>query len=968
MRWILGSEISCSCEYSKASPWRRLRIGWQSHVARRPDAGPSHSTGLARSGSRLGVSDPLYLTVIIRYTSLSESDWRKVWDLFDSAAELCPEERSAWLDANTSGDIRRKVVDLLGAIESVTPGDSENCVYRPPSPAQLGRFEIIELLGRGGMGEVYRAFDPALGRDVAIKCIAPGRIGSAGAVSSMIQEARAASVLNHPGIVTIYEVLRSAESVAIVMECIRGHSLRAMPEAHQPLDRILAIGKGVAESLAAAHQHGIIHRDIKPENVMVRSDGIVKIVDFGLATNLATVVDEPAAGTFRYMSPEQVLGHTLTPASDVFSLGVVLYELASGVHPFGLADGAKSTLAVVEAIASTRAEPVSAVRADLPRSFDLLLSRMLARDPGDRPSAAQVVAELESIGRRVATAGRRRGAFAACLVVGVLAGVWAWRSLDQPSAPPQFQASALTTFAGSETQPAWSPDGSTIAFVWTGPDGSNKDIYIKELGTGRVGRLTTDAAQDFNPAFSPDGKRIAFLRQTSRTSSPQVITVPAAGGAEQALGRIAPTLGFHGLAWWPDGQSLLLRDVQGPEIGLVRLFLTDGRKVPFVPAGSGETHLLPTVSGRFLAFARSNGARREICVLSQDPSAMRCFSAPRVNGIAWLPGANALLFSSPDGLWHLQVRGRHAGHLAKAADGAYSELAGDPGGTRLAFSRTLTDVNIWRMNRDGTAAAKFIASSGEDSEPVWSPDGKRVLIRSDRSGNFELYSYAADGTDEIQLTRFGAHLGSARWSPDGRFIAFDGSASENTSSVRHTNVYLVPASGGPVRRLTDDNRPYIVPAWSADGRYVFCQSGSPGKTYRVSTETGRIEEFHSQPLFDMAESADGRFHYYTYREQASGIYRRRTSGGPEWLVPRTDVVGLYRYWSIGPGGIYFVDGPPDPNVRFWDERTGQTRRLASFSPQLVRGPRGLSVSPDGTKILFAAEDLTASDIMVLTPR
>jgi Tol biopolymer transport system component len=272
------------------------------------------------------------------------------------------------------------------------------------------------------------------------------------------------------------------------------------------------------------------------------------------------------------------------------------------------------------------------------------------------------------------------------------------------------------------------------------------------------------------------------------------------------------------------------------------------------------------------------------------------------------------------------------------------------------------------MNRDGTDAAKFIASSGEDSEPAWSPDGKRVLVRSNRSGNHELYSYAADGSGDTQLTRFGGHLGSARWSPDGKWIAFDGRVSASNSGVRHTNIYLVPADGGATRRLTDDSRAFIVPAWSADGRYIYCQSGNPGKTFRVSVDTGQIEEFHPQPLFDMAESEDGRYHYYTYRERASGIYRRLASGGPERLVPSTDVVSLYRYWSTARGGVYFVDGPPNAKLRYWDERTGKAKTIANLAWQLVRGPRGLAVSPDGTKVLFAAEDLSVSDILLLIPQ
>lgn len=901
---------------------------------------------------------------------LNQEEWGKVWDLFEAAAELPAHEQRAWLDQNASAELRAHVAALLGKVEE-DGGEPDHVAPQetPRRPAVIGRFEIIELLGRGGMGEVYRAFDPELDRHVAIKCIAPGRVGTAGMVTAMIQEARAASALNHPGIVTIYEVIRTDESVAIVMELVEGESLRALTAAAQPLERVTSIGERVAEALSAAHRGGIIHRDIKPENVLVRADGYVKILDFGLAVNPLTAPESQPAGTFRYMPPEQALGHTLTSAADVFSLGVVLYELATGVHPFGLASGrSDSTLAVLEAISTVTPPRASAAATGLPRAMDTLLARMLSRTPAARPSAEEVARELERIRRRAGTATRRRIATPVAVIVLALAGAGVWRAADKPAAPPALRVSTFTTFAGSETEPAFSPDGTAVAFVWSGPEGLNKDIYIKRLGQDDVQRLTDNSAEELTPAFSPDGRSIAFLRRSPDTGNSRIVVMPSQGGPEEVVAEIAFTAGFRGLTWWPDGESFLVRDRLGPEAGLVRVY-RDGRKEEFVEGPRGGTDSLPQFSagGGRVAFLRAAGNSNNLCVVERDASGMRCFDAKDASGLAWLPGDDALLFGSREGLYRVQVSGRHAGHSAKVADGVFQHLAGDPGGRTFGFSRILSDVNIWQIRRDGAGARRFIASSGEDSEPAWSPDGSRVLVRSNRSGNYELYSYAADGTGEKRLTDFRSDLGSARWSPDGTLIVFDGRGGPLYPSQRHNNLFVVSSEGGPVRRLTDDRQHYYVPAWSRDGRSIYCLAGNPARQIRVSVEDGHMEEFDPDTLFDLSAAADQRDLYYVNGKRGKGIIRRTAGGGPDLPIPGTEAL-LYRYWGPAPNGVYFVDGPPHATLRFWDSRTNKVRRIAALNAQLVQGPRAMAVSPDGSAVLYTAEDLTASDIMLLTPQ
>src|SRR5580658_1575170 len=262
----------------------------------------------------------------------------------------------------------------------------------------IGNYHIAAELGRGGMGEVYRARDLRLGRAVALKFLPERNLSDRGAVERFLREARAASALNHPNIVTIYDVGDTANGRYIAMEFIEGQTLRSLATAGVPIKELLDVGGQVARALTVAHAAGIVHRDIKPENVMIRGDGYVKVLDFGLArVSAATGADDetetgPATnpgtllGTVRYMSPEQGRGEAATTAADIFALGIVLYELATGRHPFD----AKSQIDVLHAILSDSHVPVSRLRPGISSGLDALLARMLQKDPRLRPAAAEV--------------------------------------------------------------------------------------------------------------------------------------------------------------------------------------------------------------------------------------------------------------------------------------------------------------------------------------------------------------------------------------------------------------------------------------------------------------------------------------------------------------------------------------------------------------------------------------------------
>ena len=307
---------------------------------------------------------------------------------------MSPQERRAFAQsASDDPEVLRLVLELIGQVEVELPADEDTASQRESelkAGARFGRYEILEKLGRGGMGQVYSARDTELGRLVALKLLAPDVAVTPKAVERLIREAKAASALNHPNIVTVYEVIREGANLAVAMELVEGKALRNYCGQPQPARQMIHWGQQIAKALAATHKVGLVHMDIKPENVMVRTDGFVKLLDFGLArqtlsqgTGTQTNISGMLAGTFNYMSPEQTRGEAVSGASDVFSLGIVLYELATGTHPFR----ADSAIDTAQAIAHRDPKPPHALKRSISPALNALLLSMLAKDPNRRPTA-----------------------------------------------------------------------------------------------------------------------------------------------------------------------------------------------------------------------------------------------------------------------------------------------------------------------------------------------------------------------------------------------------------------------------------------------------------------------------------------------------------------------------------------------------------------------------------------------------
>ncbi|MBC8164832.1 MAG: serine/threonine-protein kinase, partial [Bryobacteraceae bacterium] len=483
---------------------------------------------------------------------MTDEQWATVWEVFNSAQTMPAGERSrllrsAGLDSGMLEEVRAllelsgRYVSADGASSAVAPRQE---LPRFAAGEELGRYIIISLIGEGGFGRVYAARDKQLRRDVAIKVLNQSSTESAGKV---LEEARAASALNHPNILTVHETLLEGSYVAIVMELVDGPSLRqvlAEAKGRLPLEHTLRAGRQIAEALREAHGVHIVHRDVKPENVLLRrKDGYLKLVDFGLASGLnsrGNAADHGEfAGTMRYLAPEQIAGEPATAASDVFALGLVLYEMAAGVHPFGRHSPIDSALAIASV------EPVPPIRhvRTLPRDLNRLIVESLHKNPGLRPAAAEVVRRLEKIQDGLAT---RRLPRLPLLIAGVLVCAllfFGWQRFPRPvKLQLRMQARLLSGQPGRESAAAISPDGKYAVYSWQKRESDATVTVVREIETERV--TTLDIPGPY--AWLPDGQHIGFVRRTAEAD--RLCTVKL-DGSEEAIILEARQIGQF--AWSP---------------------------------------------------------------------------------------------------------------------------------------------------------------------------------------------------------------------------------------------------------------------------------------------------------------------------------------------------------------------------------------------------------------------------------
>lgn len=868
---------------------------------------------------------------------------------------------------------------------------------------QLGHYEILQELGSGATGDVYLARDVRLGREVAIKVLRPDLADDPERLRRFEHEARTASALHHPNIVTIHDIAEADGVHFIVMEYVAGRTLRQLMRSG-PLRVRDAVRYAIqmADGLAGAHKAGVVHRDLKPENVLVSHEGLVKIADFGLAKLLEpreastmTCSADPTSltaeghvvGTLPYMSPEQVQGFELDPRSDIYAFGLVLYEMVTGRRAFAQTNSAL----LVSAIVHDMPEAAGRMMPSLPLELDRLITRAVRKEPDRRfQSAADVRVELQEIadelssGRVVSVAHAGRSAVApprrwlllatAALVAG--GGLTTWLLAPSRAVPDQMPLPVpFTSFPGSEQEPAIAPDGRLVAFVWDrGIEGSAPQLYVKMAGSGDPLQLTRGTAAASQPAWSPDGREIAFLRGAS-SGGFELCVVPALGGAARQLTHVFPQA-YPGLDWSPQHDLFAVVD-RGTTSDAESIFLfsigTGTKRRLTEPPSTGMGDRTPAFSpdGREVAFVRWREAPfTEIFVTPIAGGPLRAVASYRgyVRDLAWRPDGSALVFAAYQSgqvgqLWTVDANGGTPERLA------YGELARELAIARqtgsLVYAQTHRDANIWRapgpLGASGEPLRRIVASSRDDWAPHLSPDGSRLAFASDRTGTTTIWTCASGGED---CTRAVASDGAStpRWSPDGRRLAYSGEVDGNVDA------YVVDIQSGVTTRLTDDPAADLPFSWSIDGSWVYFNSDRTGRfeVWVVPAGGGLARQRSTDGGLLPQVSADGRYLYYLKWTSPASIWRMPIDGGAEQLVHQAPLVHTdYALWN---GSLLYATPDDDGglSIRRYDMAADTVLAVARVGPERELGRYGrLAVSPDGRWVFFPREEGRGSDLMIV---
>jgi Tol biopolymer transport system component len=850
------------------------------------------------------------------------------------------------------------------------------------------------------MGEVYRARDSRLDREVAIKVLPHDRLADESRRQRFVQEAKAASALNHPHIVTIHEIESAGDREFIVMEYVRGRSLdAAIPRGGMRLGELLRIAIPVAEALAAAHARGIVHRDLKPANVMIGTDNAVKVLDFGLAKRAGradgsdettfTLEADPAlslpgtiVGTAAYMPPEQATGDTVDARSDIFSFGAMLYEMATGARPFGGTSVAETRAAVIQA----QPKPPTAVVPGLPRELERLILRCLRKEPDRRYQTIRDVSlELQEI-KEESDSGRlsapvsaarnlpQRGRLIAAAVVAAVALATAVVAtiviVRKPDGPPP-RLVPVTALTGLEWQPTLSADGEQVAFQWNGEKQDNNDIYLKLVGSSEWRRLTSDAGDDFAPAWSPDGREIAFLR--ARQDDSALYAVSPITGAEHKIADLGSGV-WGGTSWSADSRWL----------AVTRRIPGQGGKIHLAPAQGGDLRTLTTTKdptfpgspsfspdGRALAFMTCTQLLRcSLDVLTLDAALEPTGAARTVlkdlivdkPGIAWTRDGRSLIHTNAGYLWRVPVAGDNPPvRLELAGLGAFSPAVA---AHRLAFVFQRDQISQHPLDMTFTSPP-VLASSFWDIDVEFSPDGHRLVFASSRAGaGMEIWTARADGTGARQLLHGpGSWQGSPSFSPDGRRVAFDSRQDDGSWSI-----FVVDGDGGVPRLLTTDVGDEHQPVWSRDGRWIYYTSDQKAvrNVWRISSAGGRGEQLTTSGTgYRVQVSPDGRELLYTPlvppgRESVTPLLAIPVAGG----APR-QVLPCVAAFAANSSGVYYTACGPGPERDVHLVGSAMTRdSVIGRTRDTGFGQMPPAVSPDGKSVLVSRSEWTRDLMMI----
>jgi len=889
------------------------------------------------------------------------------------------------------------------------------------------------------MGVVSLARDTRLGRQVALKILRPDAIHFQDRKQRFLQEARTVSSLNHPNIVTIHDIESVGEVDLIVMEYVRGRPLdEVIGRKGLTLAQTLRYGVQIAKALEAAHEASIIHRDLKPANIMVTESGAIKVLDFGLAKITQRYDDDGAGdappgefggphtaegvilGTAAYMSPEQAAGKRVDARSDIFSFGVILYQMLAGRRPFE-GEGGIDTLT---SILRDEPRPLHELVPGLPRELERIVNRCLRKDPSRRfqgvadlrVAIEELKEELDS-GSLTAEAApvalRPRRKFnppIAVFIALVLAGVvLTWWKFLAPRQNASLVFSRITSDLGLTAFPALSPDGSLVAFASDRADGTNLDIYVQQIAGGDPIRLTRDSADEYEAVFSPDGSRIAYR---SERDGGGIYLMSALGGEARLVARDGRSPAFS-----PDGLQIVYA-VGAPGVGAAFSFGASG--IYTIPVTGGEARRLAPDFAVGLHPVWAPDGRHVVFLGTRQlgPPDYDWWAAPADGGTPVSTGAlaqfrkrgytvgplpfavhgNSIVFSMGKGdtlnLWRIDVAAssgwKPSEEPAQLTFGTGKEIQPSVARNgRLVFVSGNSNTDVWMLPTDTLSGRvlgpprQLTREAGDDYYPQVSNDGSRIAFVSSRSGNDDVWSLdPVTGKAAAVLTSPAREL-NPRLSADGTILAF--------SSIEQgkRRIMLLPSAAGVPAMLCQDCG--VLRDLSADGSSILLQAGPPPHVtlLDVASRASQLLLRHPQyPILAPRWSPDRKWIAFQVVERPATrtIYVAPFTGPqsipePDWVrISSGTTMDRNPVWSPDGNMLYFLSDR-DSFRCIWAQRLDPARKTPAGDPFAVehfhtasrnlmntQGPGQIGLSVGRSSLVLTMGELTGNVWTAVTPQ
>ena len=952
----------------------------------------------------------------------------RVDQILRSALQREPAEREAYLDEVCGDDqvLRRELANLINSLETVvSPQPSETVVSPKPKVEDsavhfaellkeddfVGPYRIKRLLGRGGMGDVYLAEHMGQNRDVALKILPEEFLADAQRIQRFRLEARAVIALNHPNIVTVYDLGVSDSGYFLSTELVEGQTLRArLSQDRITLSQAIDVAEQAASALAYAHEKGVIHRDIKPENIMLRPDGYVKVLDFGLAklkepsrrtpdqlqqgSTLTTPDTSPGIvmGTVQYMSPEQARGQAVDERTDVWSLGVVLYEMITGRPAFE----AHSTNEIVASILEREPLPLIRFAPDVPLDLERIVMRALRKEPGERyqvirdllldlrtlkqeidlarklerhalrnpsteitvtPTPYTTHASNPRVSRSLNGAKSQSRIVSIVLIVGLLAVLVAFyflllkKPVSRSSAFSSISIGRLTT-TGKSRLAAISPDGKYVVHVVS--DGGKQGLWIRQVTTTNNVQIIAPAEIDYQGlTFSPDGNYVFYTAHEKGQPIRDLYQVPALGGAARKLIRNVDTA----VSFSPDGKRLTFvrRFSDRAEDSLI-IANADGsneqtlvtRKQPDFfsmsgPAWSADGKTIACGAGssdqggRFMTVIGIDAEKGNATSLSKQ----RWFGVGRV---AWRGKENDLLVNAVE-----QTLGSYQIWLVSSLDGSarritndlsdYRDLSVTADASLVAVTQLDQSASLWVLDFNRPDSARQITSGKYDGfyGVDWMPDNL-IVFSSSAGGNHNIWQIDTEGSNQKQFT---SDTRSNVWpsvSPDGRYVVF----SSDRTGVLH--LWRMNRDGSNLLQLTNSGGE-DWPAFTPDGRsVVYTVIGGPDRftIWKVPIEGGEPVRLTDRLALQAAVSPDGKLIALSYRADAQALWKLvliPIDGGlatQTFEIPQSVELPIVLRWQPDGRALTYVDGTNGMS-NLWSQPItgGPATKLSNWSSQQI---------------------------------